>query len=241
VLTERNLFGLFRKNGRLKFRRLEVLSRKQGSRGLLEDLLVEVGCGVGEPKRKLRLIRYRSQGRRLDLLTSVLDPMILSAEDAVRLYGLRWSVERIFLDLKKTLDLHGLYAMHPNIVAQQVYAAALVHVAFRIAQAEIARKAGVLPEQLSPAKLFPKLAQAANDYCVSQIRDDVIRQANPGVKIKFPNLRTMPFAYTRLGTILLEKRSPYRRRRRFCPSRRHWKSFAHVTGGPTLLQSASVG
>lgn len=240
VLAERNLFGLFRKNGRLKIRRLEVLSRKQGSRSLLEDLLVEVGCGVGEPKRKLRLIRYRGQGRRLDLLTSVLDPKMLSAEDAVRLYGLRWSVERLFLDLKETLDLHGLYAMHPNIVAQQVYAAALVHVAFRIAQAKIAQKAGVLPEQLSPAKLFPKLAQAANDYCVSQIRDAGIRQANPGVEIKFPSMRTMPFAYTRLGTILLEKRSPHRRRRRFCPSRRRWKSFAHVTGGPTLLQSASV-
>ncbi len=240
LLSEHKLFGLFRKNGRLKIRRLGVLSRRQGGRGLLEDLWVEVGCGVGEPKRKLRLIRCRGQGRSLDLLTSVMDPKLLSAEDAVVLYGLRWSVERMFLDLKETLDLHGLYATHPNIVAQQVYAAALVHVAFRVAQAKIAQKAGVLPEQISPAKLFPKLAQAANDYCVAQIRDDAIRRANPGVAIRFPSLRTMPFAHTRLRSILLEPRSPHRRRRRFCPSRRRWKSFAHVTGGPTLLQSASV-
>ncbi|MEW5705170.1 MAG: transposase [Pseudomonadota bacterium] len=240
VLADAKLFGLFRKNGRLRIKRLEVLSRQQGSRTLLEDLLVEVGCGVGEPKRKLRLIQFRGQGRSLDLLTSVLDPKMLSAEDAVKLYGLRWSVERLFLDLKETLELGGLYAMHPNIVAQQVYAAALVHAAFRVAQAKIAEKAGVLPEQLSPAKLFPKLAQAANDYCVSQIRDDQIRRMNPGVEIKFPSLRTLPSAYTRLGAILLERRSPHRRRRRFCPSRRRWKSFAHVTGGPTLLQSASV-
>ncbi|MBI4377136.1 MAG: DoxX family protein [Elusimicrobia bacterium] len=34
---------------------------------------------------------------------------------------------------------------------------------------EIAEKAGVMPEQISPAKLFPKLAQSANDYCVSQL------------------------------------------------------------------------
>ena len=240
VLAEHNLFGLFRKNGRLKIKRLEVLSRKQGSRGLLEDLLVEVGCGIGEPKRRLRLIRFRGQGRSLDLLTSVLDPKMLSAEDAVQLYGLRWSIERMFLDLKETMDLHGLYASHPNIVAQQVYASALVHVAFRVAQAKIAQKAGVLPEQLSPAKLFPKLAQAANDYCVCRIRDEKIRQMNPGIEIRFPSMRAMPFAYTRLGRILLEKRSPHRRRRRFCQSRRRWKSFAHVTGGPTLLQSASV-
>jgi len=241
LLSEHKLFGLFRKHGRLKIRRLEVISRRQGSRGLLEDLLVEVGCGVGEPKRKLRLIRYRGRGRSLDLLISVLDPKMLSAEDAVKLYGMRWTVERLFLDLKETLGLNGLYAMHPNIVAQQVYAAALVHVAFRVAQAKIAQKAGVLPEQISPAKLFPKLAQAANDYCVSQIRDEQIRQANPGVKIRIPSLRTMPFAYTRLGSILLEKRSPHRRRRRPGRPRQQWKSFAHVTGGPTLLRSASVG
>ncbi len=240
VLSEHGLFGLFRKNGRLKIKRLEVLSRKQGSRSLLEDSLVEVGCGVGEPKRKLRLIRYRSQGRRLDLLTDVLDPEKLSAEDAVKLYGLRWSVERLFLDLKETLDLHSLYACHPNLVAQQVYAAALVHTAFRVAQAKIAQKAGLLPEQLSTAKLFPKLAQAANDYCVSHIRDEKIRKLNPDVKIRFPSMRTMPFAYTRLRSILLEHRSPHRRRRRFCASRGRWKSYAHVPGGPALLKSASV-
>jgi SAM-dependent methyltransferase len=240
VLSERGLFGLFRKNGRLKIRRLDTLSRKQGSRSLLEDLLVEVGCGVGEPKRKLRLIRYRGLGRSLDLLTNVLDPEKLSAEDAVKLYGLRWSVERMFLDLKETLDLHSLYACHPNLVAQQVYAAALVHTAFRVAQARIAQKAGLLPEQISTAKLFPKLAQAANDYCVCQIHAEKVQQLNRGVTIRFPSLRTMPFAYTRLASLLLEHRSPHRRRRRFCASRRRWKSYAHVPGGPTLLKSASV-
>lgn len=240
VLADAKLFGLFRKHGVLKIRRLEVHSRRRGSRTLLEDLLVEVGCGRREPKRRLRLIRYRGQGRRLDLLTSALDPKMLSAQDAVKLYGLRWTVERLFLDLKETLDLNGLYAMHPNIVAQQVYAAALVHVAFRVAQAKIAKKAGVLPEQISPAKLYPKLAQAANDYCVSQIRDDKIRQANPGIQIRIPSLRTMPSAYTRLGSILLERRSPHRRRRRPGKPRQQWKSFAHITGGPTLLKSASV-
>ena len=240
VLANANLFGLFRKNGRLKIRRLEVLSRRQGSRTLLEDELVEVGCGVGEPKRKLRRIRYRRQGLRLDLLTDVLDPEKLSAEQAVQLYGTRWTIERMFLDLKETLDLHNLYASHPNVVAQQVYAATMVHAACRVAQAKIAQKAGVLPEQLSPAKLFPKLAQAANDYCACQIHADKVRKLNPGVKIRFPGMDTMPFAYTRLRSILLERRSPHRRRRRFCASRKRWKSYAHVPGGPTLLRSASV-
>lgn len=238
-LAEANLFGLARKNPRLKIRRLQVLSRRQGSRSLLEDLRVEVGCGVREAKRTLRLIRYRAQGRRLDLLTSVLDPVMLSAEDAVKLYGLRWSVERLFLDLKETLDLRSLYASHPNLVAQQVYATALVHTAFRVAQARIAQQAKVLPEQISPGKLFPKLAAAANDYCVCQLHADKVRLLNPGVRIRFPSLRTMPFASTRLENVMLERRSPHRKRRR-PPLPGRWMSYAHVPGGRTFLRGSAV-
>lgn len=239
-LNEANLFGLARRNPTLKIRRLKCLSRKQGSRSLLEDLLVEVGTsGRVEPKRVLRLIRYRNKGRSLDLLTSVLDPNKLSAEDAIKLYGLRWSVERLFLDLKETLNLSELYASHPNLVAQQVYATALVHTAFRITQAKIAQKAKVLPEQLSPAKLFPKLAVAASDYCACQLHTDQVRLLNPGVRIRFPSLRTMPFASTRLDAVLLERRSPHRKRHRGnLPGT--WKSYAQIPGGPTLLKSASV-
>lgn len=32
-----------------------------------------------------------------------------------------------------------------------------------------------------------------------------------------------------------------RRRRRFCASRKRWKSFKHIPGGPTLLRNATVG
>jgi len=240
-LASLKLHGLFRLNGRLTLKRLRELSRRQGGRSLVEDGLVEVGCGVGQPKLTLRLIRYRAPGRRLDLLTNVLEPRRLSVEDALALYRLRWSVERLFLDLKETLDLHGLYASHPNLVAQQVYAAAIVHTAFRVAQAGIAKQARVLPEQLSPAKLFPKLAQAANDYCLAHIWVWKTRVLNPGVAIRFPGWHTSPSAYTTLGAIIVQHRTGPRRRRKFCASRRRWKSFAHVTGGPTLLQSVTDG
>jgi len=234
-------YGLCRRNGRLKLKRLQALSRKHAGRSYLEDGLVEVGCGVGQPKRILRLIRYRGHGSRLDLLTNVLEPTRLSPEEALALYRLRWSVERLFFDLKETLDLHGLYAAHPNLVAQQVYAAAIVHTAFRVAQAGIARQARVLPEQLSPAKLFPKLAQAANDYCAVRVYALKTRALNPGMAIRFPGWHTIPSAYTTLGAIVVQHRNGHRRHRRFCASRRRWKSFAHVTGGPTLLKSVSDG
>ena len=241
-LASLKLYGLVRRNGRLLIRRVQRFSSQQDRRsGLLEDGLVEVGCGVGQPKLTLRLIRYRGQGRRVDLLTNVLEPSRLSPEEALALYRCRWSVERLFFDLKETLDLHCLYASHPNLVAQQVYAAAIVHTAFRVAQAGIAKQARVLPEQLSPAKLFPKLAQAANDHCAVRVYALKTRALNPGVAITFPGWHTIPSAYTTLGAIVLQHRNGHRRRRTFCVSRRRWQSFAHITGGPTLLQSISVG
>ncbi|MBI3300459.1 MAG: transposase [Deltaproteobacteria bacterium] len=240
-LARLKLSGLFRRNGRLTLKHLQRFSCQQGGRHLLEDGLVEVGCGVGQPTLTLRLIRYRGPGRRLDLLTNVLEPSRLSPEEALALYRLRWSVERLFLDLKETLDLHCLYASHPNLVAQQVYAAAIVHTAFRVAQAGIAKQAHVLPEQLSPAKLFPKLAQAANDHCAVRVYALKTRALNPGVAIRFPGWHTIPSAYTTLGAIVVHHRTGHRRRRRFCASRTRWKSFMHVTGGPTLLQSLTDG
>ena len=240
-LASLHLYGLFRRHGRLTLKRLQVFSSRQGAGGFLEDSLVEVGCGVGQPKRTLRLIRSRSPGRRLDLLTNVLEPSQLSPEEALALYRLRWSVERLFFDLKETLDLHGLYAAHPTLVAQQVYAAAIVHTAFRVAQAGIARHAKVLPEQLSPAKLFPKLAQAANDHCAVRVYALKTRALNPGVAIRFPGWHVIPSASTTLGAIVVQHRTGPRRRRRFCAARKRWKSFRHVTGGPTLLQSLSDG
>ncbi len=241
LLASLSIHGLFRRNGTLSVRRIKVLSRRQGSRALLEDILVRVGCGAGCPTITLRLIRYRCQGRRLDLLTSVLDLHQLPAEQAVALYGLRWSIERMFLDIKETLDLHSLYADHPNLVAQQLYATALVHTAFRIAQADIAAKANLLPEQLSPAKLFPKLAQAVLEYANGWLLLRKVEAMNPGVKIKLPSLTILPSAHANIDSLLVRRRKTPRKRRRFCASRGKWKSFAHVPGGPTLLKSISVG
>ena len=241
-LADLKAYGLFRKNGTVKvIKRLEVLGTAQDGRTFCEDVLVEVGDGRRQAKVLLRLIRYRHNRYSLDLLTNVLDPKKLSALTAVRLYGMRWSIERMFLDLKRTLNLHCLYASHPNLVAQQFYAAAIVYNAFRVAQGRIAAKAGILPEQLSSEKLFPKLAQAANDYCIARYHAIRTAELNPGIAIKFPNLRTMPTANTRLNSILAQRRNSHRR----CIKRTVFggraKSFAQLWGGPTLLRAVSDG
>lgn len=239
LLGQAGLYGLFRKNPRLIVRRLRILERKEGSRSLLEDALVQVGCGNNQPRLTLRQIRCRRNGLTLDLMTSVLDPEKLTAEQAVRLYGMRWSVERMFLELKRTLKLHGLYATHPNLVAQQVYATAMVYNAFRVAQAHIASRAKVLPEQLSPEKLFPVLARNTMEWAISLRTMIGIHEANPGVMLNEPNWRAMGFASVQLGEILLQRRDPHRRKRRFCEARKNWKSLARVPGGATLLKTVT--
>lgn len=241
ALTLFQLHGLFRVHTSLKIKRLQLLSKRQDGRMLLEEFLVEAGCGRHQPKMRLRLIRYRNQGRRLDLLTDILDTRKLPAHQAVCLYGLRWSIERIFFDLKEVLNLHCLYASHPCLVSQQIYSAVIVHTAFKIAQARIATKAKVLPEQISSPKLFPKLAQAANDYCVLHWSQIETRGLNPGVKIKFPDFRRYPSSYTHLRSILVQHRSSIRRKRKFPASvRQSWKSFVHVRGGRSFLKSITV-
>ena len=242
-LAEMGLDLLTRRSKHLIVRRLRVLHSTQHGRNLLEDILVEVGCAALSPRLTLRLIRSRCPQRQLDLLTTVLDPKKLSAEQAVGLYGLRWSVERMFLDLKKTLKLHSLYASHPNLVAQQVYATAMVYNAFRVAQARIALRAEVLPEQISPEKLFPILAASSNEWAISQRTMIAVRESNPGVRLKEPDWRKMDFASVELAQIRLQRRETYRRKRRFCVFAGRWRSrsFAHVPGGPKLLASLTDG
>lgn len=240
LLGEIGAYGLFRRNGLLKIRRLKVLSSIREGRRFCEDVLVEVGCGQPQPKIQLRLIRYRDRGYSLDLLTNVLDAEKLSAKTAVRLYGLRWTIERMFLSLKKTLRLHCLYGSHPNLVAQQFYASMMVYNAFRVAQAEIASRHDLLPEQLSPEKLFPKLAEATKNYALSRWQQMRIRELNPGVEIVFPDLRTMPKGSSNLGALLAESRARKRRppRKMITP---HPKSIAKVPGSARILAAVSDG
>jgi IS4 transposase len=80
------------------------------------------------------------------------------APDVVVLYPRRWNVERLFYDLKVVLNLRRFHAAKPNAVAMQVYAAAIVHAAFRFAQVKIAQYAEIPPEETSTQKLFPLLA-----------------------------------------------------------------------------------
>ena len=234
ALSERGLVGLCRRNGRQSWRWLRELSKTYIAGGTAWDTLIEIKGKKDIPTQTLRWIRWRKGRESWEMLTNVIEPQRLSIRDALSLYPWRWKVERLFFDLKEVLNLHRFYTGSPNGVAMQVYAAALVHTAFRVAQGHIAQASGTQPEEISPAKFFPRMAAAAIGLTWSEVAFIEIQKANPGVDLQKPDWHRCEFAWTTFEHIRVESRNGRRRKRRFCKSRKQWKSFTHIPGGKKL-------
>lgn len=231
-LGENECFGLFRRPKNLSIRKIRRLSRLRVNGGILEDWLVQ--AGVGEQSLEVRLLKLKRGRKVFEALTNVLDPQRLSARDVIALYPLRWTIERLFYDLKVVLNLKKLYAANPNAVAMQVYAAAIVHTAFRIAQADIARKLDVPPEELSTEKLFPLLSLVSIKVIEAEYIFERTCQANPGVKLRKPSWKNLPGSIVSLRYLRVQHRSNHRKRRKYDEKRRNWKSITKVRGGRKL-------
>lgn len=235
ALAARHCWGVVRRNRQLSLHQVQRLRKRRSHGGRLEDWLIDAGTGVSAPIQRLRYIRWRRGGTRYELLTNGLAPTRLSAEDALDLYPYRWGIERMFYDLKEVLNRNRLYAANPNAVAMQVYAAALVYNALRVAQSEGAAQVGVPPETISPAKFYPKVVTATFLYLHEQQWERQWRQRHPRHHLCWVAGRRR-WRRSTLGPLQVERRDEHRRRRRFCPARRQWKSLAHVRGGRRFVQ-----
>jgi len=235
VLTEQGCWGLVRRNRRLGLRKLERRRRRRYRGGRLEEWRVQAGSGQRVAVQSLRYVCWRQGSTGHELLTNVLDASRLSAEEALVLYPYRWSIERMFFDLKEVLNLKQFYAANPNAVAMQVYAAAIVYNALRLAQSEAAAVGGIDPEEISPAKFYPKVAAACAIYVNRQQWEEEMRERHPRTHFRLIGPGREPWVHTRLPVICRERRRGIRRKRRFCAARRRWKSLAHVRGGKRLI------
>lgn len=231
LLNDNQSFGVFRRNMSVKLTELAELSSVQTDSGVITEYLVE--AGQGEDRLELRLIVLEKDGKKYEAVTNA-DRERLSAEDVVRLYPLRWQIERLFYDLKEVLNLKRFYAANPNAVGMQVFAAAMVHAAFRIAQANVAKQVDLPPEELSPAKLFPYLAIASMKLLEAEWHTEEIAKLNPGVELRRPTWKRHPDTIVSLHRIRVQRRGPNRRKREFSPERRKWKSITKVEGYPEL-------
>jgi hypothetical protein len=225
ALSARGLWGVTRRNRVPKLHKIRRLSRVRHAGGVLEDWEVLAGTGQSVAPQPLRWIRWKKGRKTREVVTNLLDPARLSAAEALALYPLRWKVERLFFDLKEVLNLHRFYAANANAVGMQVYAAAIVYTAMRVAQGRIAAEVGVEPEALSVPKLFPKIAAASNALTTAELMFEATRRLNRHVRLLKPDWRKLPFATTSLDSVRVQPRNPKRRRRRYCAARRHSRSL----------------
>lgn len=232
ALEANDCFGLFRRNKTVSIKKVRRLSRERLEIGLLEEWIVQAGRKGTEIE--LRLVTLKTNGKTYEALTNVLDPKRLSAEDIAKLYPQRWTVERLFYDLKVVLNVKRLYAANPNAIAMQVFSAAMVHASFRIAQADIAQKLDLAPEELSSEKLFPLLAFTSIKLLEAEFIFEQTQKANPRVKLRKPSWKKLPGTVVSLRHIRKQKRSSERRTREFHKDRRKWKSITKVDGAEEL-------
>jgi hypothetical protein len=232
ALTTHGLWGVCRRFGPVRLDRQLLVSSTRTAAGVLEDY--DVLAGTPQRKRQtLRLLLLKVDGEVvLELFSNVLDRTRLSAVEAFDLYRARWTIERVFYDLKEVLSLNRFHGANTNVVGMQVFSAAIVHTALRIAQGRIAEQVGIAPEALSPKKLFPKVAAAAQAMAVTQHTLIVVQELNPELKLKLPTMRQMPFAYLPLDEVLVEVRRGRRTARRNCPSRGQWRAMPRLRGRP---------
>ena len=234
ALTARGLWGVVRRQRQLSLHKLERRRRCRAQGGMLEEWLVRAGSGQRVAPQTLRYIRWRRGGTRWEVLTNVLTASRLSAEEALDLYPYRWSIERMFFDLKEVLNLKRIYAANPNAVAMQVYAAGMVYNAFRLAQGEAAAAGGIEPEDISPAKFYPRVATACTMLVYAQQWEQQLRSRGRRIHVRLVT-RQLPWRKAGLAQVCRERRSSDRRRRRFCAARGRWKSLAHVRGGRRFI------
>jgi len=200
---------VFRRQSWAKLEEQEFLGVTDLDGGTIEDSRVVIGGTARVPARR---IRVRQGDKDLEILTNVLDPEKLSALDVAELYRDRWEVERMFSDLKCVLNLKCFYCANTNAVAMQLYAAAIVYSAMRVAQGRIAASAEIEPEWISEAKLFPHLAAASATVTILEVGFRMTEHANPGVRLTKPDWRHACNLQIRLGDILADKTRDQRKR-----------------------------
>jgi len=102
----------------------------------------------------VRELRYRvaGRGRRtrvVTIATTLLDPALYPKEKVAELYGLRWSVETHFAELKTTLRMRRVKSRTPDGVRKELAVYCLVYNLVRRVMLRAAARQGTTPDRVS--------------------------------------------------------------------------------------------
>ena len=119
--------------------------------------LIAKGFATRGEHMTVRVVEYRPvmadrrRGEKVRLITDVLDPSQVTAEELAAMYPQRWAVEVGFDELKTHLrgPVRVLRAQLPELVEQEIHGFFLAYYVTRATMAEAARVAGRPPSELS--------------------------------------------------------------------------------------------
>ena len=124
---------------------LTVVSKK---RGTVFDL--DVAWGHGKHEIVLRLVGYAHKANAIRWYLTTVPRSMLTANQIIQGYRLRWLVELLFRELKQTADLGRSFTADANAVKALTYGAMLAHAIVRSVRIQAALASEVPLEELRP-------------------------------------------------------------------------------------------
>lgn len=124
---------------------LQVVSKK---RGTVFDL--DVSWGRGKDLVMLRLVGFAHKSNSIRWYLTTVPRSMLTANQVIQSYRLRWLIELLFRELKQTADLGRSFTADANAVAALTYGAMLAHALVRSVRIQAALANEIPLEQLRP-------------------------------------------------------------------------------------------
>jgi hypothetical protein len=126
----------------------------------------------------VRIIRFTAsirgfRGRRITLVTSLLDAKAYPAQELIELYARRWRLELCLRDLKTTLGMEQLRCQTPDMAEKELLAYLVAHNLIRCVIAEAIASYNVDLERVSFKGSVDALRQYSN--AISQARNRSLR------------------------------------------------------------------
>jgi hypothetical protein len=144
---------------RVDFRKAVRLAKRDGlfvwTKGCQQSQILSPQEWARLPSQiTVRIIRFTAtirghRGRRITLVTSLLDPALYPAEQLVALYARRWRLELCLRDLKTTMGMEQLRCQSPDLAEKELLTYLIGHNVIRCLMAEAVARHGADLERIS--------------------------------------------------------------------------------------------
>ena len=183
----------------------------------------------------VRLIRFTAairghRGRRITLVTSLLDPQLYPAEQLIALYARRWRLELCLRDLKTTMGMEQLRCQSPEMAEKELLMYLIGHNLIRCLMAEAVARYQADLERVSFKgtvdawrQYGAAILQARGRKMRDQLWDDLLLNLVRDLVPYRPN-RSEPRAVKRRPKPFPLLTKPRRQFREILHRNRHWKS-----------------